>query len=265
MQRKKIIKMKNIEPIIVNGTCFFGADFHFGAPNAKISTQREAKITAWIDEISPKMQHFFLLGDIFDFWFERDGKPMPGYEKFIEKLIELRNKGVHIYYFTGNHDMWAQNFFPSIGIPLFKSPTLFCINGKITLLGHGDGLGSNSWSYAFIKWLFSRRWSAKLYATLPASWGDNIALYCSKKSRMHSTDRKIKEFNAETEHRIKYCRQQLEKREIDLFIFGHRHIPMHYPIKKASYFNVGDWLWYQSYVVFPANGTPQLAFYQRKI
>ncbi len=258
--------MENHQETVIKGNCYFAADFHLGTPDAHSSAQREQLIIEWLDAISSQVNHLFLLGDIFDFWFEYHDKAMEEYRFFLNKLIELKEKGVEIYFFTGNHDMWAKKYFPSIGIKLFREPRVFMINGKKIMLGHGDGLGNKTVGYSFIKWLFSRTWTSRLYSLIPQKIGKKIAFFCSKSSRKYSSDAVIKTFNIENEYLFRYCKQQLLEYEMNFFIFGHRHLPIVAKVSDAVYYNVGDWLTTNSYVSFFENDLhPTLSFYKFKI
>jgi UDP-2,3-diacylglucosamine hydrolase len=140
------------QPITISGVCYFASDFHFGAPNQEISKLREALVIQWLDNIQKDANHLFLLGDIFDFWFEYKGKPPVFFTSFLNKIAELRKKGIEIYFFTGNHDMWVKNYLTEhLGIHIFRKQQEFVINDKKFLIGHGDGLGKGEFGYKCLK------------------------------------------------------------------------------------------------------------------
>ena len=155
------------QPITINGNVFFASDFHLGAPNREESDRRERKIISWLNQIQDRCTHLFLLGDIFDYWFEYKDVVPRGYYLLFAKLHEMHEKGIVIYYFTGNHDMWVQDYFSTeFGAIVFKQQQAFVINGKRCLVGHGDGLGPKDHGYKFIKAVFAFRPNRTLMPTI---------------------------------------------------------------------------------------------------
>ena len=234
----------------ITGVTYFASDFHFGVPDRESNLRREEAVVGWLDRISADADHLFLLGDIFDFWFEyRDVVPK-GYFCFLSKLLEIRKKGVNIYYFTGNHDMWVGDYFEKeLGMEIFRTQQIFRINGKRCVVGHGDGLDPKDKGYLIIKRIFAFRPNILLYGALPPLWAFAIARKCSHTSRkktgredFHKNDEDIMLDSIQD-----YLRQD---RTIDFFIFGHRHLPLKIQIENAVYFNAGDWLTHNSYLRF---------------
>jgi UDP-2,3-diacylglucosamine hydrolase len=158
-------------PISINGICYFASDFHLGAPaNKTKNEERELRIIQWLDNIQQDATHLFLLGDIFDFWFEyRDVVPR-GYYRLFAKFAELRQRQITVYYFTGNHDMWVKDYFEKeFGFTIFRQQQAFIINGKHCLVGHGDGLGPKDYGYKFIKALFAFRPNIAFFGALSSA------------------------------------------------------------------------------------------------
>ena len=232
----------------ITGISYFASDFHFGVPDRESSLRREKAVVGWLDRISADAEHLFLLGDIFDFWFEyRDVVPK-GYFSFLSKLLEIRKKGTRIYYFTGNHDMWVGRYFEEeLGMEIFRQQQIFVINGKQCLVGHGDGLDPKDKGYLLIKKVFAFRPNIMLYSALPPRWAFSIARKCSHTSRK-KTGRE--DFHKNDEDIMQnYIRGYLQHdSSIDYFIFGHRHLPLKIQIENAVYFNTGDWLTHNSYL-----------------
>ena len=232
----------------INGVSYFASDFHFGVPDRESSLRREEAVVNWLDLISADAKHLFLLGDIFDFWFEYLDVVPKGYFTFLSKLLELNKKGVKIYYFTGNHDMWVGDYFEKeIGMEVFRSQQIFLINGKRCVVGHGDGLDPKDKGYLLIKKIFAFKPNILLYGALPPRWAFSIARKCSHTSRkktgkeyFHKDDEDIM---------LNYILDYLQHDEkIDYFIFGHRHLPLNIHVKNSVYFNTGDWLTHNSYL-----------------
>lgn len=244
---------KQPQPIVIEGNAFFASDFHFGAPNAEVSRQRETLVIQWLDSISEEVNHLFLLGDIFDFWFEyRDVVPK-GYFRFLTKLLELREKGVRIYYFTGNHDMWVKSYFTEeLGMEIFRQPQHFVINGKHCYIGHGDGLDPKDRGYLFIKKMFAVKAHVALYGALPPRWAFNIARFCSHNSRAQNDkaySKNEEKARRQEESTLAFIRGILKNEHFDYFIFGHRHLPMKVAVSEnTTYYNTGDWLSHNSYL-----------------
>lgn len=232
----------------ISGTAYFASDFHFGAPDRESSLQREEAVVTWLDRISADASHLFLLGDIFDFWFEyRDVVPKGNFS-FLSKLLEISKKGIKIYYFTGNHDMWVGDYFEKeIGMEIFRTQQIFVINGKRCVVGHGDGLDPKDKGYLLIKKIFAFRPNIVLYGALPPRWAFAIARKCSHTSRKKTG--KAAFHRNDEEVMSDYIRNYLQQDpNIDYFIYGHRHLPLEIPIGNTVYFNTGDWLTHNSYL-----------------
>lgn len=249
--------------INICGKAYFASDFHLGAPDRETSDKRETAIVAWLDEIKNDCTHLFLLGDIFDYWFEYRYVVPRGYFRLFAKLYELHLKGISIYYFTGNHDMWVQNYFTqSFGAQVFYRQQAFVINGKKCLVGHGDGLGPKDHGYKIIKHIFAFRPNRKLYACLHPTHSFGIANFFSRKSRAMTSTEEEHYMGDEREMLVKYCKSVIQTENIDYFIYGHRHIVITKDIDgKATYFNIGDWITHFSYLVFPDNDPPSIQHY----
>jgi UDP-2,3-diacylglucosamine hydrolase len=241
--------MPHAMPIVVSGVCYFASDFHFGAPNLVESKKRELLVMNWLENIQKDAKHLFLLGDIFDFWFEYDRKPPALYVDFLNKIDALRKKGVEIYFFTGNHDMWVKNYLKEhLGIHIFRKKQEFIINGKKFLLAHGDGMGKGEFGYKCLKVFLNCRINRWLFGLIPSKIGFAIAHYFSRKSRAMTPGYKEKFLGNEKELLVQFCFQHIENHNIDFYIFGHRHLPLEIEIKNAIYFNTGDWLNHNTYI-----------------
>lgn len=243
-------------PITVEGTCYFASDFHFGAPDEAVSAERENRVLSWLDNIMADAGTLFLLGDIFDFWFEyRDVVPR-GYYRLFSKFRELRDKGISVYYFTGNHDMWVENYFSKeFGFQIFRKQQFFIINGKRCLVGHGDGLGKGDLGYKFIKKMFAFRPNVWLYGLLHPRIAFSVARFFSHKSRAMTGAEDSVFLSNDKEMLVQYALSVLKDNEIDFFIYGHRHLPLDIKLSDtARYINTGDWLVHDSFCKFDKTG-----------
>ncbi|MCR4965759.1 MAG: UDP-2,3-diacylglucosamine diphosphatase [Bacteroidales bacterium] len=248
------------EPITIQGNACFISDTHFAVPADSESRFREELLVQFLHQMSDKIQHLFLLGDIFDFWFEYQDVMPKGYFKLFNIFYDLRCKGVQIYYFTGNHDMWLQEFFPEqIGCQVYHDPRQFIINGKRCVIGHGDGIGGKQYRYRLIKSIFAFKPNQFVYSMLHPRIAFAVARFFSYKSRKsHKKEDLI--FLDEEEPQVRYARQVLKTDSIDYFIFAHRHVPQRYVLSdKSIYFNCGDWLEHKTYLLItPDIEEPQL-------
>ena len=235
-----------------NKKIYFLSDFHLGAPNAEASLLREKKIIRFLDEIKPTAAAIFIVGDLFDFWYEYKKVVPRGYVRILGKLADLTDAGIPVHFFVGNHDMWMRDYFQKeLNIPVYFEPVAFDFNDKHFLIGHGDGLGPGDKGYKFIKKIFRNRACKWLFGILPPAIGMGIAHYFSRKSRAQTGQTDERFLGEDKEWLIQYCRDVLKKEHYDYLLFGHRHLPIDFNLnEKSRYINLGDWIKYFSYAVF---------------
>jgi UDP-2,3-diacylglucosamine hydrolase len=231
---------------------YFISDFHLGVPDRASSLAREKKIVRWLEMIRKDVQILYLMGDVFDYWFEYSHAVPKGYVRLLGKLAELSDAGVEIHYFTGNHDMWVFDYLPEeIGLQLHREPIQKEYNGLKFYLGHGDGLGPGDHGYKFIKKVFSNSASQWLFARIHPNSGIRLMQYFSKKSRIATGDSDEKFLGEDKEWLILYTKEVLKKEHFDYFIFGHRHLPLDIRLnEKSRYINLGEWINHHTYAVF---------------
>jgi UDP-2,3-diacylglucosamine hydrolase len=220
---------------------FFASDFHLGSPDYESSRVREMSICRWLKYIQNEASEIYLLGDLFDFWFEHKYTAPKGFVRFLGTLAEISDSGIPIYVFTGNHDMWMFDYLEKeIGVKIYRSPIILERSEKKILISHGDGLGPGDYGYKFIKKIFSNKVCIWLFARLHPNFSFFIANYFSKKSRLaQGYDEKFE--GEENEWLIQYCKEYLKKNPIDYFIFGHRHLTIDYNLNTSRYVNLGHW------------------------
>ena len=234
---------------------YFLSDFHLGAPDATSSLVREKKIVSFLNYIQDDASAIFIVGDVFDFWYEYKTVVPKGNVRLLGKLAELTDKGLPIYFFVGNHDMWMKDYFQiELNIPIYFEPKIFEWNDKKFYIGHGDGLGPGDQGYKFIKKIFRNKLCQWLFGQLHPNWGIRLANYFSKKSR-EKTGTSDEHFLGENaEWLILYCKEVLQKEHFDYFIFGHRHYPIDFTLnEKSRYINLGDWIRSFTYATFDGN------------
>jgi UDP-2,3-diacylglucosamine hydrolase len=242
---------------------YFLSDFHLGVPNHASSVEREKKIVAFLDKVKDSAAMIFVVGDLFDFWFEYRTVVPKGYVRILGKLAELTDNQIPVHFFVGNHDMWMSGYFEKeLNIPvLFESKT-YEFNGKKMLVGHGDGLGPGDHGYKFIKKVFRNPICQFLFGLLPPFFGISLANFFSKRSRIMTgvTDEQF--LGEDKEWLVLYAKEKLKEEHFDFFVFGHRHLPIDLQLKSDSrYINLGDWIKYNSYAEFDGT-TIHLKYYQ---
>lgn len=234
---------------------YFSSDNHLGAPTQELSKPREKKFVQWLDEVKEDAAAIFLLGDLFDFWFEYKHVVPKGFVRVLGKLAEIRDSGIPIYFFVGNHDLWMNSYFEDeLNIPVFHQPKEFIFNNKIFLIGHGDGLGPGDKGYKRMKKVFTNPFSKWLYRWFHPDLGVPLAQHLSVKNKLISGDDDAKFLGEENEWLVQYAKRKLESKHYDYFVFGHRHLPMSIEVgKDSTYHNLGDWINYYTYGVFNGN------------
>ena len=243
--------MSEISPLN-NKKIFFASDFHLGVPDHASSKERERRIVSWLDQIKSEAHSIYLLGDIFDFWFEYKRAIPKGFIRLQGKLAELKDTGITIEFFTGNHDMWMFDYFPKeLGIPIHRDPIVLTYQGQRLLIGHGDGLGPGDAFYKILKKFFNSSICQWLFARIHPNLGIGLAHYWSRKSRISNVKREEKFQGDENEFLLSYCKAMEKQTHHDFYIFGHRHLPLDLPVGNNSrYFNLGEWVHFNTYAEY---------------
>ena len=241
---------------------YFVSDFHLGADALQTSSEREKKIVRWLDEIQNDVKELYLVGDVFDHWYEYRKAVPKGYIRLFGKLMEMRDQQIPVYFFTGNHDMWMFRYFEEeFGIPIYREPIIREIGGKRFFIGHGDGLGPGDHGYKTIKKIFSNPVCQWAFGWLHPDVGLKLMRFFSLKSRQYTGEEAP--FGApESEWLVQFAEQHITTHEIDYYIFGHRHLPIDYTLSNghSRYINLGEWMYASSYGVWDGNDV-QLRFY----
>ncbi|MUU79199.1 UDP-2,3-diacylglucosamine diphosphatase [Winogradskyella sp. HL2-2] len=231
---------------------YFSSDNHLGAPTPEASKPREKKFVSWLDEIKDDAAAIFLLGDLFDFWFEYKTVVPKGFTRTLGKLAEITDSGIPVYFFVGNHDLWMKDYFKTeLNIPVFHKPQEFSFNNKSFFIGHGDGLGPKDKGYKRMKKVFTNPFFKWLFRWMHPDIGMKIGQYMSVKNKMISGDDDAKFLGEDNEWLAQYAKRKLQDKHRDYFIFGHRHLPLEIQLNETSkYINLGDWILYYTYGVF---------------
>ncbi len=231
---------------------YFASDFHLGVPDYESSLLREKKVVTWLDSIKHDAAEIYLVGDLFDFWFEYKYTVPKGFVRLLGKIAEITDAGTIVHVFTGNHDMWMFDYLPKeIGIQLHRDPIEKTYNGKTFLIGHGDGLGPGDGWYKILKWICANKICQWLFARIHPNLAFGIGHYCSRKSRIATGTSDSVYLGDDKEWLVIFCKEKLKEKHFDYFIFGHRHLPIDVKVgEKSSYINLGEWVNYYTYAEF---------------
>jgi UDP-2,3-diacylglucosamine hydrolase len=249
------------------GKTYFASDFHLGTDARLTSKEREQQLVRWLDLAAQDASAIYLVGDMFEFWFEYKTVIPKGFSRLFGKLAELRDGGLPIHAFTGNHDLWMSGYFEAeFGIPVHRQPIQTTIAGKSFFIGHGDGLGPGDLGYKRMKKVFTHPTSQWLYRWLHPDWGMRLANFFSQKSRAATPPAERNWLGDDQEWLLQYCQRKIEQGVApDYFVFGHRHLPIDWQLsnQRSRYINLGDWMWRNSYAVFDGQNM-ELFFFEHE-
>lgn len=232
---------------------YFASDVHLGAPTIADHRKHELNFVHWLDKIKDDADEIYLLGDIFDYWFEYHTVVPKGFVRTLGRLAEMTDRGIKVHIFTGNHDVWMWNYLEKeCGLIVHHDCCSVEADGRRLYIGHGDGVGGYDKGYALLKWLFTCRVAQVLYSWLHPDIAGWIATTWSGSSRKKDNKNvKFHSFRGEDEHQVRFARTLLDKGEpIDYFVFGHRHVVADYPLNEACRLVVlGEWMEKCTYAV----------------
>jgi UDP-2,3-diacylglucosamine hydrolase len=230
---------------------YFASDFHLGVPTHKASRSREDSIVKWLEMASEDAYKVFLVGDIFDFWFEYKHAIPKGFIRLQGKLAQMVDAGIEVIFFIGNHDMWMFDYFEKeIGVKIYRKEQSFDLMGTHFFIGHGDGLGPGDKGYKFLKKVFANKFCQWCFARLHPNLGIGMADFWSRKSRGKEKEPQVF-LGEENEWLVTYCKEKCVEVDAKYFVFGHRHLPIDYDLPNGSkYINLGDWINHRTYAVF---------------
>jgi len=230
---------------------YFASDFHLGVPDYSSSIEREKRIVRWLDTIAKDASDIYLVGDLFDFWFEYKTVVPKGFVRLLGKLAQLSDDGIRLHLFHGNHDLWQFGYLQKeIGCTIYPKPITIHLKGKVFHIAHGDGLGPGQKWFKFILAIYRNFLFQRLFAFFHPNIGITIANWFSNKSKQQTYTESQTFLGDDKEYLMLYAKAVCNKQEVDYFIFGHRHFPFDKQMNNSQIINLGDWMSYNTYAVF---------------
>ena len=228
---------------------YFASDFHLGTPNRVESHKREKQIVQWLTEIEKDAKAIYLVGDIFDFWFEYNKVVPKGFVRLLGKIASITDNGTPVHLFVGNHDLWMRDYLETeIGVIIHHGNIIIEEENKKILIGHGDGLGDGDYLYKILKKIFTSKICQWIFARFHPNFAFTLAHTWSKSSRKSGNEAKFR--SKEKEILFGYCQEQQKINPVDYYVFGHRHLPLELEIdNKSTYINLGEWISQKTYGV----------------
>lgn len=240
---------------------YFASDFHLGLKAGTDPLERERLVVRWLSTVEKDAEAIYLVGDIFDFWWEYRRVVPKGFTRFLGKISEMTDSGIKVHFFTGNHDMWVGNYLnEECGMTIHTGEQLIEMDGKKFYIAHGEGLGTDDRGYRILLWIFRNRLLRRLYSSLHPGIGMGIGHRWSSHSRLAKSYSE-KFAGAENEALFKHAHKILEKESIDFFIFGHRHIAVDEKIGENSRILImGNWFSAPVYVDWDGTDLRMIGF-----
>jgi len=225
---------------------FFISDVHLGLHDRGREKEKELRLLSFLSHVEDHGEQLFIVGDLFDYWFEYKYVIPRGYHHTISKLGMLVDRGIKVHYVAGNHDFWLKDFFPNdLGILVYKNPFALTLKGKTFYFHHGDGLALNDTGYRILKKILRNKFSIFLFSIVHPGITAPIAKMSSRSSREHTA---AKDYG-ESDGMLRFATEKI-KNGYDVVVMGHRHVPSLQKIGNGIYINLGDWISYSTYAEF---------------
>ncbi len=239
---------------------YFISDAHLGSRALEHRRQQERRLVRFLDEIKDKAEAIYMLGDIFDFWYEYKTVVPRGFTRFLGKVSELTDAGIEVHFFTGNHDIWAYGYLEEeCGMTIHRAPETISLADKTFYLAHGDGLGDHDRKFLFLRSVFHNRVCQWLFSKVHPSWGLTLGLNWAKRNRLRHAAKAPNGEGGDPGYRgeaneplVRYAKEYLASHpDVNYFLFGHRHIELDLMLTHSSRMLIlGDWITQCTYAVF---------------
>lgn len=225
---------------------YFFSDAHFGTNQSGSEKRKVDKLLSFFDQVGMDGERLFIVGDLFDFWFEYRTVIPRGYSQILSALVHLKKLGIEIQYIAGNHDFWMRDYFPrELGIPVHFDALEYTINGKRFYIRHGDGISRKDVGYRILKRIFRNRFNIFLYSLLHPDLGIPLAKWVSSRSRHHTGQKGM----PDDSDYVELAKSKFGQ-GFDYVCFGHLHTPIFKEFGDRVYMNLGDWISHFTYAVF---------------
>ncbi len=248
------MKKNDIQSVPTRQNVYFLSDAHLGSLAIPHARTQERRLVSFLDKVKHKAAAVYLLGDIFDFWYEYRTVVPKGYTRLLGKISELTDSGVEVHYFTGNHDLWQTDYLEKeCGVTLHRHNEVAEICGKVFFLAHGDGLGTEERCFRVLRAVFHNRLCQRLFSALHPRWGVAFGLEWARRSRLKREDGKEPPYQGEDkEELVRFAKAYMATHpEINFFVFGHRHIELDLMLaRQTRVVLLGDWISQFTYAVF---------------
>lgn len=233
---------------------YFISDAHLGCRALQHGRQQERRLVRFLDDIKDKAGAIYMLGDMFDFWFEYPTVIPRGFTRFLGKVSELTDNGVEVHFFTGNHDIWTYGYLEEeCGVVVHTKPETVEIYDRVFYIAHGDGLGDPDLNFKLLRRVFHNRMCQQLFNSIHPRWAMWLGMSWAKHSRLKRADGKEPPYMGEDrECLVRFAKGYMQTHSnIDYFMFGHRHIELDISLsKKTRMMILGDWISQFTYAVF---------------
>lgn len=240
---------------------YFLSDAHLGAKSHINSHETERKLCRFLDKAKQDAKAIYLVGDIFDYWFEYKNVIPQGFTRTLGKISEITDSGIEVHFFIGNHDIWLRDYLQKeCGVIVHRIPLITNIFDKKLFIAHGDGLGDKSLSFRLLRKMFHSKFLRFIFASVHPRWTVGLAHIWSAHSRESG---EIADYLGEDkEFLIQFAKEEIIRQpDIDYFIFGHRHILHEFELpNKARVIHLGDWISHFSYAVLDKTGITLMKF-----
>jgi UDP-2,3-diacylglucosamine hydrolase len=207
--------------------------------------QRELRLIRFLDFIQRDADQIFIVGDLFDYWFEYKTVVPKKYFRLFSKLAEMTERHIRIFFIVGNHDFWVNDYFrDELGLEVHLDPIETEIYGKRFLIHHGDGLLKDDMGYKILKKILRNKLNIFLFSLIHPDITGRIARWSSHTSRRYTSGRTY-----ESADMVKFAGEKM-KEGFDFVVMGHNHVPSHQTIGHGVYVNLGDWIFQNTYAIF---------------